>query len=68
MDLHIEKTLEALLEEMISMVGEENAAQCPAVQLLHQALSSMKAENNAQLRYELGVLPTCGGSCPACRR
>lgn len=65
MDLHVEKTLEALLEEMVNVVGEECAAECPAVQLLHQALSNMKSENNAQLRYELGILPTCKGCCPA---
>jgi len=68
MEIHVEKTLEALLEQMISAVGEENASCCPAVQLLHQALSNMKSENNAQLRYELGILPTCTGGCPACRR
>lgn len=68
MDLHVEKTLEALLEEMICVVGEDCAAECPAVQLMHQALSNMKSENNAQLRYELGVLPSCGRCCPASRR
>ncbi len=66
--LQMEKLIEALLEEMIVMVGEENAGQCPAVQLMHQALSNMKSENNAQLRHELGILPSCGGGCPACRR
>jgi hypothetical protein len=66
--LQKEKLIEALLEEMIVMVGEENAGQCPAVQLMFQALSNMKGENNAQLRHELGILPSCGGGCPACRR
>jgi len=66
--LQMEKMIEALLEEMIVMVGEENASQCPAVQLMYQALSNMKSENNAQLRHELGILPSCGGGCPACRR
>jgi len=65
--LQMEKMIEALLEEMIVMVGEENAAQCPAVQLMHQALSNMKSENNAQVRHELGILPACSGGCPACR-
>jgi hypothetical protein len=67
--LQMEKMVEALLEEMIVMVGEENATQCPAVQLMYQALSNMKSENNAQLRHELGILPNCsGGCCPIKRR
>ena len=67
--LQKEKLIEALLEEMIVMVGEENAGQCPAVKLMYQALSNMKSENNAQLRHELGILPNCsGGCCPIKRR
>jgi len=62
-DIHLEKALEAMLEQYAYEIGEEAARNCPILQNMIENIQYMKSSNNAEIRVELGIVGNCG-RCP----
>ncbi len=67
-NIRLEKTLEAMLEQMIQTVGATRAQRCPCILLASKALDRLKSANNAEIVLELDMLPEADWACPSCRK
>lgn len=55
-DIHLEKFLEAMVEQYTFDLGEEAARECPVLRSMMECLSAVKASNNAEIRIEMGIV------------
>ena len=62
-DIHLEKALEAMVEQYIYDLGEEIARDCPLIQNINENIHHIKSSNNAEIRLELGIVGNCK-RCP----
>jgi len=67
-DIRLEKTLEAMLDQMTQTIGPKKAERCPCILLVSKALDRLKSTNNAEIVLELDMLPEADSACPSCRR
>jgi len=65
-DIHLEKFLEAMIEQYMYDLGER-AEECPVLQDMLECLNAMKASNNAEIRIEMGIVGNLK-KCPCQRK
>ncbi len=63
-DIRLEKALEAILNEVVSIVGPKHAESCPAVIALDHVLEVLKETNNSRIAAELGIKSIRDWKCP----
>ena len=63
-NIRLEKGFEAVLREIVAVVGPELAERCPAVLTLDRAIEILKEQNNDEIAEELGIRTAGPWKCP----
>jgi len=62
-DIRLEKTLEAIYDDVVQTVPIKNRKRCSVLLKMAMLLDRMKHETNRQIVIDLGIV----GSCEECR-